>query len=651
MRCAFLSPLSGPRYTERTMSRLEEIREELYRKQATERRHPPPSLRPPKPNPVPSAWDGARRASGLLERAYLARFRRRRFLTIALTTAVFVAISFASFYGYTVLFGRADVEFEIVGPHELVAGEATPITVRIANRSAVTIRDSVVTLTIPTGAVADGGGEASPGSPRYRMTFDAVLPQREATQEVRVRFLGATGATEHITGLLLYRPENITSKLTHAADFSADIVRVPVAITVSAPERVNVGEQATITIGVDAESEALFPALSLGIEFPAGFAVTSADPPPLAEDSHRWLLADLAVGTPKTVTLHGQFTGEPTEVKTFQVRVGRFDPIEKAWLVLTEATAGPTIASPLLLAQATLNGDRNGGLIPGAHVSGTVFFKNNLADKVQNVTVTLALPEQFVDLGSIQAEHGFYDVTRRLLTWDPASEPRLKELDAGEEGILQFSFNLRTNLPIRSFGDKNFVFPVTTAIDTGTPPPAYRGVAIGYREALEFKIISRLTMAARAAYYESPVPNTGPLPPRARRATSYTVFFQLGSGANDIHDVVLRASLAGGVEFKRVLSNDLGAVEFNPASQEILWRIGSLPAATGILRPHAAAAVGIVFTPAENQIGDSPALLTGISASGRDSFSGTDVDIKADNVTTEIRNDSLSKSTEWRVAP
>jgi len=519
------------------------------------------------------------------------------------------------------------------------------------NRSPVLITDGAVTLNLPPGAIFVGQ-QAVPSSPiRERLIVDDIPPGAEFKRELRVQFIGRNGEVRQISGLYLYRPENIQSKLTRQTVFSAPIGRVPAVITVDAPEKANSGQEITVIVGVDSETSVPLPNMSLGIDFPSGFELRSTDPTPSPDIPNFWPIGNLASGTSTKIVLRGVLRGDPEETKPFHVRLGRYDIGKKSWLLLTESTVGPTIASPFLLAQTSIGGDRRGALQPGSRVDGVVFFRNNLSQAVQNVTVTVFFPEQFVELETVQAQDGFYDVTRRMLTWNPASAESLRELDAGEEGHLAFSLTLKANPPIHVFSDKNFRFPVTSSIDTGTPPPDFRGVPLVYNDVAEFQISSRLALSARAAYYDSPVPSTGPLPPKVRQATTYTVFLQLGSGANDIRDVSVKAFLPGGVEFKSAVGSDVGAVEFNPASREVIWRVGQLAAATGILRPHARAMFQIAFTPAENQIDASPPLLTGISAAGRDSFTGGELTAAVEDVTTALRTDTRSNPQEWQVAP
>lgn len=639
------------------MSRLEEIRERLYAKRAAR-------LVPPKTKAVPDSggedatpqqWtEGPSASPRLMDRFYLARLSQRRLsmrTVIAFGLLAFAVV--AAFVGYGMFFDRASVRFEIIGPGQITAGDPTTVTLRVVNRSQVAITDGVITLTLPPGSARAGEANTplSLEPVRERIGIDSIPSGAEVSRELRVQFLGSSGVVERISGVFTYRPENVQSSLTRRAEFSAPIVRVPVGISVDAPEQIGAGEELTISVGVSTETPIPIAAMALGIEFPPGFDLISAQPAPPAGTLNRWPLGDLTAGTSTRIVLRGTLSGEPGEHELFLIRLGRYDPSADSWLILTETSAGPTIASPFLLVRTALDGNRRGPIMLGQRLEGRVQFKNTLAQPIQNLTVTLAMPERLVDFSTLQAEGGFYDATRRLLVWNPASSGVLKELGPGVEDEFAFSFALKATPPIRSFADKNFRFPITTTIDTGTPPPDFRGISLAYRDRIEFEVASRLTLAARAAYRDSPVPNTGPLPPRVGQTTTYTVFLQLGSGANDVQDVSVRALLAGGVEFRGAISSDIGSVEFNEASRELVWRVGRLAAATGILRPHSSVVIQLALTPAENQAGISPPLLIDIRSSGRDTFANQDLSAAAENVTTELRTDSPAGPEEWRVVP
>ncbi len=636
------------------MSRLDELRDELYRKKATE--PPAPSregLALPQPeDPVKPSWpDTLRPTLSLLAQTHGPKIHQRRGAwRILLAIGAILLLGVAALIGYTTFFSSRDVEFQILGPDQTTSGESTVITVRIVNRTAATLREGTVTLTFPEGTVL-GGGSDSAGSLRHKLEVEDLPPDREFQQDISVRLLGTMEQIKTVSGTYVYRPENITSQLRRAAEFSTVIVRVPITVSVAAPERVSSGQELTLEIAVDSELSPPLPGMSLGIDFPQGFKLLEASPPPADASNRIWPLADLASGTSAKITLRGTITGSPREVKAFHFRLGRFDPRTKTWLLIAESSGGPEIASPFLFVLTTLGGSREGTLAPGAKVAGSVSYKNNLSQKIENVTIELFFPEKFVKLESIRAERGFYDVTRQALVWKSSSEPRLKEIGPGEEGTLAFSFEVKTAPPIKKFSDKNFVFPVVTTINTASLPPEFRGASLEYRDTIEFKIESRLNLAARAAYYDTPTANSGPLPPRVRRPTTYTLWFQLSNGANDLRDVGVKGTLGGGAEWKGALESSVGSVSFNPATQEVSWQIRELSAATGILRAPASAAIQVVFTPAENQINTSPELLRDISAIGRDAFTDKIESDSVENLTTELHDDPQSESSQWRVVP
>ncbi len=520
---------------------------------------------------------------------------------------------------------------------------------RVINKSSVVFRNSFIELTLPDGSFYADGGNISAASPRRKLEVGGLEPGAEFKKEVQARILGAAGESRVIAGEFVYRPESVETDLADSAELKVNIVRVPVAVTVDAPERVSSGQEVSLVIAVDSELSAPLGDMALGVDFPSGFKLTSSDPPAGPGGDNIWPLGDLESGTSKKITIRGSLRGDPEEVKAFRVRVGRYTSSSQSWLVIAETTAGPTIASPFLLAQTSLGGARSGSLAPGSRVNGNVFFKNNLKQKIQNVFIEVSFPEKFVELESVRAEKGFYDVTKKAIVWNPSSEARLRELDPSEEGTLVFSFQLKDNLPIRGFGDKNFVLAVATIIDSASPPPEYRGVSLQFKDSSEFKIESRLRLSARVGYYDSPAANTGPLPPKVRQTTTYTVYFKLSSEASDLKDVQVRAELAGGVEWKGPLASDIGEVVFNPASREVIWRVAKLTAATGILRSPAAAAFQISFTPADNQVNISPTIVKAIGASGVDVFSDAAQSDTENDLTTELSTDARSKFEEWRV--
>lgn len=642
-------------YTGKCMTRLDDIREGLYRRKTGEQ--PPEAAGSglasrPKDERANRIWPAAEPMREITaEDGFYRRPPRRIFFRVVAIVAAAAFFAIAGFIGYSVFFAPSGVGLEILSADGVSAGDPTTFTIRIANRGSVKLAEGVLTLTFPEGTLAPEGATTNSFGPVHeKMDIPDIPAGGNFQRDIRMRFIGMRDETKTITGIYVYRPEGIESKLTRQAERSVKIIRAPVAVTVEAPERVSSGQNLTVTVSVDSELAAALPDMTLGIDFPSGFHMASGDPPP-GTDPQIWPLGDLAPGETRKIIIRGTLAGEPESMQAFHVRLGRFRRETQQWFLIAEASSGPAIASPFLFVRTALGGRRDGTVEPRSRLEGSVFFKNNLADKIENVAVSLAFPEELVDLGTIQATNGFYDVTRKILTWNPASEPRLVELGPGEEGTLDFFLTTKSSLPVRKFSDKNFLLPIATTIDTASPPPAYRGISLAYQDRIEFKFASSIALTARASYYDSPVANNGPMPPRTRKTTTYSISLGLSSGANNFNDVDVIAVLPGNVEWRDVVASDLGAINFNPANQEIVWHIPNLPAATGILRPPVSAVFQIALTPSDGQVNTSPVILKNISASGRDGFTDSVANAAAADLTTELRSDPRSAYNEWRVAP
>jgi len=639
------------------MARLDKLREAIYQRKFEEPTRPPendlPFGLPDREKPLSLSWEKNGNGAPVLaaDISSASRKRRRRRVAAAVFVVSALLLVGGAYIGYTLFLLASDVSFSLAGPGEVIAGEPVVLRIAVANRSRVALKNASVTLNLPVGTMTDENSRIGFNPPRMKVTLDDIPAGGSAEKEVRVRILGVEGQSHTVTSLFVYQPENIASQLTRQSDVTVQIARVPLALNIDVPERLSSGQDVTLAVGVDSELTLPLADMSLGIEFPSGFELKSADPKPLAGDDHIWSLHDLETGRSEKITLKGRITGEPEEVKTFHMRLGYYEPSSKRWMLVAESMTSPIISSPFLLAQATLNGARSGSIAPGAEVKGTIYFRNNLPAKVQNTTITLSFPEQLVNLQSVRAERGFYDVPKKALTWTPASESRLKEISSGDDGTLGFSFTIKTSLPINVFSDKNFTFPVTATIDSASPPAEYHGVSLRFQDVTQYKVASTLGVLARSAYYDSPFPNTGPLPPTVRAKTTYTLYLQVTSGPNDIRDVEVRAGLPGGVSWEDRVATDLGVVTFNPATEELSWKIRDLPAATGILRAPLAAVIQVGFTPAENQIGTAPKLLQGVSVTGRDVFTDLTLSASADDITTELRTDVRSQGREWKVSP
>ncbi|MDO8560978.1 MAG: hypothetical protein Q7R91_02080 [bacterium] len=554
------------------------------------------------------------------------------------------------YIAYEIFFVQEEVNLTIAGPDGVETGERTDFVALIKNTGKIALYDVELNITYPEHTIAVANTGEAKGVAREKITFDKVLPGEEVKYDISVKFFGKIGDEETLTVLIIYRPENIQSRLIKKTDFTTHIARSPFVITLSSPEEISQNQRIELSFQINSEAKVIMANTSFRADYPSGFDFESAEPSPGFENNI-WFLGDFAAGDSKKITIRGTIHGQPEEVKSFNGVFGQYNQATKEWLVFLEEAKGPKIASPFLFVRQDINGKREGTVNGGEGVRFTIFYKNNLSKKINDIVISEKVSEDVLNLNTLRVDSGAYDPVAHEIRWTGATLSELKDVGPGVSGTVSFYANLRPSPPLKSFSDKNFVLAAKAVIDTKNIPEEFSGVKLRYEDNLEFKINTKLTLNTRVVYFDSPVKNTGPLPPKVRKETTYTIIWQLANQSNDATAVEVKGGLPANVKWLGTVGDVPGVAMFNSASNEIVWNIPRVSAGTGILKPQATLIFRVALVPGEDQTGTSPVLVSRIIADGADSFTGEKLHDEKEDIVTVLDTDTTRDFDQWRVVP
>ncbi|MBI2639637.1 MAG: hypothetical protein HYW90_01975 [Candidatus Sungbacteria bacterium] len=631
------------------MPSLEELRQKLYGREEPEKRLiERERFRSQKRGDGAKTFWTDRSLRG--EKAPSAPKRGRWFLNVFIFSFVVLA-GVVLYVGYQVFFVREEVAIVIAGPDGVVAGERADFSIFVKNTGRSELKNVELTINYPDHTVVlfPPTGEAKPGS-REQVTFEKIAPNEEVKHDIAFKSLGKIGNEAELVVLAIYQPGNLESRFTKRASRMFRISRVPFAVTVSGPEEISSAQDVSMEFLVDSEAVSVVSGLALRVDYPEGFEFTSADPKPDFENNI-WALGDFGRGTSKKIIVKGMLRGEPEETKSFNASLGQYRSETREWFTLLEESRGPKIASPFLFLRQTVNSRRSGTFVGGELLNFALSYKNNLSKPIDGMTVAVRLSEGLVNLTTLRIDNGVYDPLNHEIRWAGATRPELKRVNPGQEGVLNFSVILRPSPPLRSSSDRNFTLSSLGIIDLSVVPEEFRGIKLRYEDKLDFKIGTMLTLKGHAAYFDSSVQNSGPLPPKVREETTYTVFWQLANQTNDAVNLEVRGGLPANVRWLGTVGEVAGSAVFNAASNEVVWNVPRLAAGAGILRPQLTLAFRVSLIPGEDQIGLSPVLVSGVRAEGVDDFTKEPLKVTVGNVTIELQQDTVRDSTQWRVVP
>lgn len=543
----------------------------------------------------------------------------------------FIAAGAAAFYffGGGSFVSPQNIDLEIIAPSLVDGGSQVDLQVIVTNRNQAKLILSDLIITYPTGT-------RDPKDPQKPLQADrqsvGTIASGQAIKRTSSGVLyGQEGSMQQVHVALEYSIEGSNAVFVREGDVTMTIGSSPVSVSVAAPESVTAGQQFAIDVTVQSNSQEVVDDVALEAQYPFGFTVTSASP---KADSGQtlWRLGALKPGASTVVRITGTIDGQDGDQRVFRFLTGSEADGTAAHIKVpflnTPTTIGvsrPFIAATLAVAGKT---GSTVSVAPGQSIQGTVQWKNNLSEAVSNIEVSLVLSGPALDPASVESANGFYQSQDSTIVWTSAQDPTLAQVASGASGTLTFSF---ATLPPGTGGVVYTNPKVTLTLNVkGTRGTDQAPESVSAITTTDVVLGSLLSLEARSMYSQGAYENSGPTPPRAESATTYTVEWRTKNSSNAIANANVSAVLPPYVAFKE----GQAGVTYDSAARVVRWDIGELKAGTGYTSAARTAQFQVTLMPSLSQVGQAPALTGSAVLSGTDRFAQIQVQAQAQGPTT-----------------
>ena len=229
------------------------------------------------------------------------------------------------------------------------------------------------------------------------------------------------------------------------------------------------------------------------------------------------------------------------------------------------------------------------------------------------------------------------------MSWDKTTVGDLTEISPGDSGQLQLSFaSLADPMQMRSIKNPHMdVHIVMTGSRSGSVTEDVSSTAD-----VTLKVESTIGLTAKSYREVGPFANTGPIPPRAEKESTYTVTWTLTDTSNDLKDGVVLATLPAGVVWKGETSPTSERISYNPDTRQVLWSVGTVTAGTGFTYSPRAVSFKVGITPNVKQVGSVVSLISETSVTATDTYTLTSLKARAPVVTTQYSDPNFKSNND-----
>ncbi len=504
-----------------------------------------------------------------------------------------------------------NVDVILTGPTEIGAGSTLTLQIVISNDNAVPMELTDLVVEFPPGTRSDV--DVSLDLPRIRESLGTIEPGESVNRTVRAVVFGESGVDLTVKAFVEYRVPSSNAVFVSDSEYAVKINQAPASIIVDSLKEVVSGQHVTFSATVVSNAPEILEDMVLLVDYPPGFSFESSTPAPSA-GSASWSLGDIEPGGERTVSIKGSFSGEDQDLRVLHFTAGnkkqnRDDEIEAP---LASADTTLTVTKPFISVALALDGKvaPEVSITRGKEVRGDIRWTNNLPDRVQNVEIELELDGQILDKTQIRPEKGFFFSGQDKIVWSRETDPLLADVAPGASGIASFSF---ATLPLSRGSFRNPEVELTVHVRSRRVSES--NVPETVTASITQKVIVATDLQLSANLVKNVHQDSGPLPPKADRETTYTVQWTVTNSANSVANTAVTAILPSYMRFTGVVSPQTESVTYNPVGGIVSWNIGDMIAGTTRTMYFQ---IGI--TPSLTQVGTAPTLISDQRVFGYDRF-------------------------------
>lgn len=538
---------------------------------------------------------------------------------------------------------NANINITVSGPVVVSAGEVLSLDVDIFNNNPAALEIADLIISYPEGTRRADDRVTSLVTERIPIGDIAANGTQRTT--IKVILLGEEGSSKDINVSLEYKMPGSNSIFSKGKTYPIGISTGPVSINVDSIKEITPEQESKFVVSVKSNSSDVIRDVVLRADYPFGFDYIKASPSPSASNNS-WRLGDIAPGETKKLEVNARIFGQANQERTVRFYAGTGSAKDPNEIDALFASVSHTInlQSPFLGADIAINGSGNEIIVvkSGQLIQADILWKNNLDVSIHNVSIEAKIAGIDVDRKSIVADGGFYKSIEDVIYWEESNSPELEEVAPNQHGTSKFNMkvfeltkDLASNLR-RPEITLNFTVKGNRVNENNVPEE------VASQASRKIRVSSDLELNTVLLYNDGPFVNTGAIPPKVEKETTYTANVKVYNSYNNIRGAIYTAKLPIYVKWLGKVSpmTASSTVVYNSENRTITWNAGDIAPGTGYISNPKEMSFQVGFTPSLSQENQSPVIVDNQRIAGTDSFTNAVLSANGYSLTTQIKFDS-----------
>lgn len=507
-----------------------------------------------------------------------------------------------------------------VAPHEVVSGASSTLVIDFQNNTKEPLRHPTLNLLFPKHFLLQSVSSNESNTDANNIVLEDIPVHGTGTIHIQGVMFGDVGGTQTFESALTFThgtKQAVSDRKITTYTFSPK--RSTLELHLNLPTTAIASQTMSGIITYKNTGTVAFREVKIKPEWPNGFTFLDAS----AQIQHgAFVLSNVKAGSNGEIRFEGKLGNVPDHL-TFI-----FDP---SLVFDRDAYKQETLTQtvPILPAQIQLSESvETNTLTPGSNSIFHVHYKHVGNEPLQNVSIAITSHDPF-------------------LTQQNSAASMIHTLKPGEEGDLVFT------IPVRDYVAANLL-------------TSYENLHVRTRTTATYRLQSKpdiqLTTSSEElvtplttpfnmesfARYTSPGGDQigrGPLPPRVGQKTSYWIFWHVDGTTNPIQNAVMEGILPENVTYTgHQTSSEDGGVTFNAETRKITWNVAKIPPTLDPMSKVFSVAFEATLIPTSNQVSSPATLLKNIHFYGTDAVTGSTIEVKKADISTNLPEDKMAKS-------
>lgn len=543
------------------------------------------------------------------------------------------------------IFSEDNITLTLNGAGEVKSAEMTTLSVEYENDNWMGLENAVLVFEYPETFHPEAMAKLDIKKSRAEYPVGNIASQAKGKVTLSGKFYGSKGDQVKISATLRYSPSALSTLYEKHTERTVALVSSPLFLEINAPLELASDQEAQYEVHYGNMGDVAFSNLRVKLDYPTEFVFTESVPEP-SESKNVWQIGTLDPRQEGTIVVRGRLTGGRDEQKLVEGSIGVMQGDGSFLSYADNSRKTKVVASPLSIHQR-VNGQADMSIDPGEALHYEIEYRNDGNVGIRDAIVSLALDSSYLDLATLQFlgnTPGAYDQSRKVIFWKASDVPALARIEPGQSGRVSFDIKSFADLEKKFSGVRNPVIKSVAKIDSPDIPAIVGITKVVASATLAVKLNTVVKVSLEGRYFDSVLPNSGPMPPVVGQETSYTFHLALSNSSSEVKNTRASIVLPTGIRYTERKSPDTEQVLYNERSNELIWD-------PGILSPGATRefVFQLAVTPDSSSLNKEVLLISRVVITGGDAFTGHALQLEKDRKTSNLPEDKNLSSASFIV--